>query len=791
MSRLTKQQRRAKRKRKKAEYAKRHKLRMTRLAQRPQPWVPPKMKMFRMPDIFPPEASKEERIAIIRSVGSKAREDFDKKYPNIEKWFAEHDPLYLLSFCAFYFVSQKEGIDPEATGELDFPHHYLEIMQAFALCQERNYSAKPLLQNTETLKKEMEEIGKLMSLRLLDIPPEISTDEALHAYRLRTEMMASTTGVRNWAYFHQMKRVVLDLAKPISNEFHSIYKIGCLSFFKLIFALTEERDVRLSEHQQKLRSCIKEHNYREMVKAYNQFFPDTEEIEGENIDRLWELAGEKRRNLIGLLISHSDLRLEDVFSFSLEDAKSLLEETVSDDILEGILDKLSLNFGDLKSFNKDYIILGNPVLEKPFIKLDGGRYYSAIWGIMPHLAFSILEDLVWQDEGLREKYTRIKARYLEDEIHRLFSSAFPNGSTYRGSLWHDPVSGKDYENDLIEIIDSFAIVIEAKSGTIDDPAMRGAPNRLFETLRKLIEEPSDQALRFINLLEKNKGPHTFQSKYGGTNTFDTAPIKYYIPLGVTLSNIGMISSNLKKLISAKVVNKTIFELAPSINVTDLECVFELLPLESEKIHYLARRREFEAHLDYDGDELDLLGFYLDNGFNIGEDEYSKGLVIHMSLKSKELDPYFVGKNEGLSIERPQLAMTKWWRDLLVGISSRREAGWIESCFVLLNTTKQDQEKFELEFSKLKSRILKGDVEKKHNWILFISGPERRRYVIAGYPYLHTDRVERNGIMSQILDEERIQKARGAVIIGVDIERNDYPYSVFAQRLSTDLFDTLP
>lgn len=790
MSKLTKRQRREKKKRKKAEYEKIRKLKTEKLKKGPKPWVPVKMKMFTMPDIFPPEASKEQRLEIIRSAGTKAREAFDKKYPNIEKWFTEYDPLYLLSFIALYFVSQKEGIDPEATGDLDFPHHYLEIMQAFALCQERKYSGKPLLENAGTLKKEMQEIGSLMNLRLFSVLPDMVTDDEMHAYKLQTEMMVSTTGIRNWAYFHQIKRIVLDLAQLIRNDFKAIYKIDSVNLFKLLFALMEERNILLNEHLKKVRNCIRKHDYREILDAYNQAFPENEKIEGEGIDRMWELAGKNRKNLIGLLICHSDLKLENVYSFSIGNAKSLLEERVSEDILEEILDMLSLNFGDLKTFNKEHIILANPVLKKPFIKVERGIYYSAVWGIIPHVALSILEDFIWQDNGLREEYAKLKSRYLEEETTRIVSKAFPNGSIYRGSLWHDPIRGKNYENDLLVIIDSFAIVVEAKSGTVSDPAKRGAPKRLFETLRELIEEPSEQALRFINLLQNNKAVHTFQSKYGTTNTFNSASIKYYIPLGVTLSHLGMISSNLKKLINAKVVNKTLEELAPSISMTDLECVFELLPLEAEKIHYLARRREFEAHLEYEGDELDLLGFYLDNGFNIGDHEYSKDLVINMSLKSKELDPYFVGSNEGLSIEKPELAMTKWWRDLLSLLSSRKKSGWIETCFVLLNTTKEDQEKFELEFKKLKSRILNGKAEKKHNWVLFISGPERRRYVIAGYPYLPVAKDERNGIMSQILDDERAQKARGAVIIGINIQRNDYPYSVFATRMSTDLFDTL-
>jgi hypothetical protein len=409
---------------------------------------------------------------------------------------------------------------------------------------------------------------------------------------------------------------------------------------------------------------------------------------------------------------------------------------------------------------------------------------------MPHTLLGLLENFIWEHEGLKKKYSNLRSKYLEDEIARLFSSGFPNASIYRGSLWHDPETGKDFENDLLVLIDSFAIIVEAKSGSISDPARRGAPDRLSRTLRELIEDPSEQALRFMALLKTNKGQRSFPTKQGAYNTFDNSKINYYVPLGVTLSHLGTIGSDLKKLIEAKIVDKKLEELAPSISVTDLESIFELLTLEAEKIHYIARRREFEAHVAYEADELDLLGFYLDNGFNIGDREYSQDFFLNMTLKSKELDPYFVATSEGISVPKPELAMTKWWRDLLKTISYRKTEGWVETCFVLLNTTKEDQEKFEKEFEKLKLRIRKGRVEKPHNWVVFASGPERRRYVIAGYPYTTHDKELRNSIMSEILNNKVAEKSRGVVVVGVNIERNDYPYSVLARRLSTDLFDTL-
>ena len=785
MVRLTKKQRRERRKRRRLE-----KKKLRAATPRQQPWVAPKMKFFEMPSLLPDDLPIEKRLEIVRGIGAQAKEQFDLKYPQIASWYHDYDPLYLLSFCAFYFVSQPEGIDPEVSGKLIFYHHYLEIMQAFALAQERTLTAKPLLEDARKLEQDMKDIGQVMQLRLFNIPQELTAEDELNAYHLRTEMMVQTTAIRNWAYPHQMKRVVLCLSASIKEAFKSLYGVDPVDLMQLLFDLTEERNDLLNVHIDKLRACHNAGNYKEIIEAYNAAFPENIRIEGAAIEEIWTRAGKKKRNLVGMLVTHANLKLDRIYSFTLDHAQSLLNTKLPDEVLERILDRLSYQFGDLKDFNKEYIILGNPVLSRPFIRVEERSYFSAIWGVLPHIALDMLEDLVWADESMRNTYTKAKADFLELEVERLFRKAFPNASVYRGSLWTDKQTAQGYENDLTVVIDNFALVVEAKSGVVSDPARRGAPKRLFETLRELIEEPSEQALRFINHLERNQEEHSFKTKQGAINIIDSSRIKYYIPLGVTLSDLGFIGSNLKKLIKAKVVNRKLEELAPSISLTNLEAIFELLPLEVQKIHYFARRREFEAHMEYEGDELDLLGFYLDNGFNIGDTEYSRDLAMDMSLKSKELDPYFVGMSEGKSVVRPELAMTKWWKDLLLSISDRKIDGWVETGFVLLNSTKEDQAKFEGMFKKLMLRIKKGKVNKLHNWVMFAFGPERRRYLIAGYPYTTTEKDVRNGVISEIISDENFGKARGCVVIGVQMDRLDYPYSVLARRASTDLFDTL-
>lgn len=784
MPRITKKQRRARRERKRRE---RNKRRVA--APKQNPWTSPKMKLFRLPDLFPEGMSRADRLQRIRTVGAKAAEDFAQEYPKLALWFQNYDALYLLSFSATYFLSYREGTDPELEGRGFFPH-YQEIMQAFALTQDRAHTLKPLLQDATRLKEEMTALGRAMQLRLLNIPDHISEDDELYAYYLRMQMMAQTTAVRNWAYFHQIKRIVLDLAKLIARDFVLAYGMDPADFFQMLFALSEERTVLLNQHRDKLQGALRGRHYKEILSGYNGGFPENRPISDEEAEQLWNWAGHKRGTLKFLLVAHADLRLPDIYSFTLEHARSLLQQDTSDTVLAGLLDRLTYRFGDLKQFNKEHIVLGNPILTRPFIQAEENSYFSSIWAVFSHLALDILEGLVWDNEALRKRYTDVKSIYLEDETERLLRAAFPHGKVHRGSLWADKSTGQQYENDLIVVLESFAIVVEAKSGGVSDPARRGAPKRLVETLRALIEEPADQALRFIRFLSSERREHSFQTERGERNVIDSRAIKYFVPLGVTFSNLGMLGSNLKRLIEAKVVDKGLEDLAPSISLTDLEVILELLPREVEKIHYFARRREFEAHMEYQGDEMDLLAFYLDNGFNIGEDEYSGALYLNLLMKSKELDPYFIGTSEGRVVPKPQLAMSRWWRDILDAISKRRREHWVEMGFILLNSTKQDQKEFERMFKMLMRQIQSGRVEKAHNWIMFASGPERRRYLIAGYPYTTTDRDLRNNVMSEILTNETAEKARGAIVIGVQLARLDYPYSVLACRVATDLFDVL-
>ena len=91
--------------------------------------------------------------------------------------------------CRCFYVGSR--VDEEALGTQEFFFLYLEILQAFALMNPHDVDAKPLQADAEQLKADMRELGQLMMRRLLAIPDDLSTDEEIRRFYLRTEMMAN------------------------------------------------------------------------------------------------------------------------------------------------------------------------------------------------------------------------------------------------------------------------------------------------------------------------------------------------------------------------------------------------------------------------------------------------------------------------------------------------------------------------------------------------------------------------------------------------------------------------
>ena len=226
------------------------------------------------------------------------------------------------------------------------------------------------------------------------------------------------------------------------------------------------------------------------------------------------------------------------------------------------------------------------------------------------------------------------------------------------------------------------------------------------------------------------------------------------------------------------------ELAPTIALADLEIIFDVLRSPAERLHYLTRRAEFERRADYVGDELDLLAFYLDRGFSIGEMEFD-GTQLQLWGMSRALDPYFMqqwgGPKSKRAVKKPARRLTPWWRAMLERLDRKQSPGWLTMSMRLLDVAYEDQEKFERGF-RAGARRLKNEWMQHPNGlttVLTFGGSERRSAIIGLtfrriQPPRHRELL--HGASQRVASEIDADRVVG---IGLDIARNDHPCGIIA------------
>ena len=733
----------------------------------------------------------EERLSLLRKVGKDAQKQFEIDYNNLLKWFDEHDQLNVLSFVGYYFFTSKVGDDEEArTGTIEFPPHLQEILQALSLTKERNYEPKPFIENAPyNLKRSIKEIKNLLELKFFDIPEEVKTEKDLEMHKLRVDFMVDTMAVRGWCYKHQLEKMLIDLCKGIDKEFFKIFGFHPHFIFEIISKLIQNVNLKLRQHQKKIKEFVNQKDYDSVFSTYEKVFPNVTKSTKEGREKLFQFFRRDLKQLKAVLISHSDLFLYKIFTFSIEDIDEYLEGKLDKNHIAFIMDRLSLTFGDLKSENIEHFILNNPVQKKPFIKIDGLEendkqlYYCSILGTVEYLQLEILESFIKDYSSINQKFSKVKAEYLEKSVKNLFDNNFSDAIIFQNVYWFDDKNDQ-HETDLVVSINDFLFIVESKSGLLTESAKRGATERLFKNLKDLIEEPSYQASKFIKYVNSQENQIVIYDKKKRKHFFPKP--KYIIPLGVTLSQFGVNSTILKKLIKLELFEK-VEGITSSINLNDLEVVFEVLESVPQKIHYLQRRKEIEDSLEFIGDEIDLLSMYLENGFNFGKIEKSDTHFLNLVLLSKRIDAYITDFYNGLEHEKPTLKLTKWWKDILNFLEERKPQNWLEKSYILLNMPYDDQEKFEDLFKKQSEDMVNGNLEdKNNNFLIYKSSSSYRRFVLIGYNYLDIEKEIRDQMLLNVIESEKVD-TKGIIVIGNNLNKNIYPYSLLASNAHPQLF----
>lgn len=717
--------------------------------------------------------SQEAIDEILVDAGRSHEIEFKESLEKLVEKISSVDVLHLLSVLAFYGLSvgmTKTGKTSKNKNPTIRQSH-VELVQALALrLSVSEQSSEPVQPH------QVQEIWDLLisfdtafNLKRLVQIQNAKTEQKKAVLQVQEWLRLHTNIVRNWGYFTR----VISIAKRLYSDLDPLFKksvgleaTSIIDVFEGLVLYVEEVN---NERFQQIRTVFKARTIEEAIKTYHDIYDLPGSVE--EITALLRERGAAIEEVRSLILSHSELFLKNKFLFTIEElASSMNVEPVA---LECALSKLSYQFGDLKDSNPEHFFLGNPVWTKPLIKLPTDTYFCVIPQLLFSFIFQSLDSLLSPEEIKDEVQDKCRPKFLENEIKRLFTEAFPQAVFKQNFKWKD--SNVEYESDFIMQIDSHLIIVEAKSGAVSRSALRGAPGSAKDDIQELLISPAIQSKRFadkiIELKAKQVFPETFQ-----TLNFDINGIERIIRLSVTLEDFATIQSQVSRLRDTGWIDKD-FSAAPTIALADLEVVFDILTSVPQKIHYLVRRSELEEHMQYRGDELDLLGFYLETGFNLGKEEFEPREWM-ISGMSEKVDEYYVALDQGIIRKKPTLELIKWWKDIQLRIKQRSPYRWLEVAMMLLNVSLDDQRKVEIEFKKITKNVKKNWRQPGHINSITIHLPQRRE-AVGLLAFRESEQDQRREFMRNLAGQSFSEtNAERCLVIGVNIDDRDwYPYSI--------------
>ncbi len=538
---------------------------------------------------------KEELSQHIKTISSEAKKNYEKDLTALKEHIKQFDTLNIL--CHFSTYQLITGnYNPSESGNPILQFH-VEILQALLLqIDEKDIGNKNFNINNrhriETLIKNIPNSLILKKMGDIDAKDEEEKKQLIEIEMFRAHTMA----VRNWGYAEQVKKILKELFEPMDIIIQEEINLSVLGLIEMLEAIILDIEDKLNQQNEVMQSIITSNNYNEMIDFFIEVCPEV------NRQKLLKKTKTiSKENFAIYLISKINQKIQEIYTFDITSCEKFYPEEIDINILKTTLDAWSFKKRELKKYPTEHIFLGNPIWNKPLIKLSNEEYCWPIPGIFISYGLEMIENIINNNVRLKEIYANRRGKFLEQKIENIVKKSFKKAKVYNNLVRLD----EDGENDILVLIDTFAIIIEAKSGKISDSARRGSLPRLIKEIQKLIVDPSNQAKNFRDYIEKNLDVVEFTNKKNEEILVDFTNIQSILTYSITFDLFGPLASRTPAIFESNLLDES-FDIVPSMTLIDLEILFEILETDTEKLHYLKLRSDFDKKRDYHADELDLI-----------------------------------------------------------------------------------------------------------------------------------------------------------------------------------------
>lgn len=246
--------------------------------------------------------------------------------------------------------------------------------------------------------------------------------------------------------------------------------------------------------------------------------------------------------------------------------------------------------------------------DKRVLFVDVANAMDALWDAFEKVARS---DQVFFDG----RYQTHKGKWLESKVVGYLGRVFAEDSIYSGLAYPDlnRGAGATTELDIAVAFGPFLVLCEAKAKQFRLEGQLGDIGRLRTDIRVNVQDAFDQAKRAADYIEATARPEFIESSSGRKLTIDKQNLSKIFLMTVSLHQLSGLATTLAVFQDFGLFGAS--EYPFSISIADLEFVTEFTAHPDVFLHYIEKRLEVQKlPIDFNADELDFLGAYLDTRF---------------------------------------------------------------------------------------------------------------------------------------------------------------------------------
>jgi hypothetical protein len=582
---------------------------------------------------FSPNIQEEHLEKVLQNANNtlpKLKSDLAQGFKEIEKLITDRfDPLDVLAYISAYNLMA----DPETYSESSFKGKQLfpEIIQNIILKNRLDvYECKgdP---------KDITQIGKLL---------DVLYPKLIWSIIYETMLRRDITQAEKDVLFYVTNHFLIVRGAAYSQH----YKEISVELFSEINDMLKRKNFTIEEYWLSVQEIDKQinDNYNHPIKAlleeHRRFieFSKEEVMKGTNPEEIMdrfrkELSSSRRENY------ESMRKLTDICR------KGSFQIQINDRTNQELLKLLSMTFGDNEQWSSP--LHKSDIAIKPIIRADD-KYYCFLNGHLIRNVIQIIESILTEKEKVEIQYSYLKGRYFEEKAMKLLGK-ITNGKTY--SRLRYP---KGNEIDGIIVMEDFVFLVEVK----------GKKKRIIAGVDDILEVTKEDFEAHINdAFEQTRKAFAYIQSEDRVEFKDEKGIivlrlakdafkKFYL-VNVCVEDFSKlaIDLNLVKSWNPEFIKGNQYPWV--VSIYDLMVMSDLLENEPKIfIHYLDQRFQLAMTSGLQAiDELDLLGYFFENGhLKIDKNQKSaKGIFI--SGYSEEIDRWYSYlRGEVASAKKPTL-----------------------------------------------------------------------------------------------------------------------------------------